>query len=69
MPGYDTIVAAAREAGAFGATLSGSGSTILALGPRERASDVADAMAAAWRARDVAAEGVVASIAGAAALG
>lgn len=53
IPCYDEIVAAARNAGAFGATLSGSGSSIVAVATEERAGQVAAAMAAAWSARDV----------------
>lgn len=45
---YDAVVAAARLAGAIGATLSGSGSAIVALADETRAQGVADAMAAAW---------------------
>ncbi|HET7565910.1 MAG TPA: homoserine kinase [Gemmatimonadaceae bacterium] len=54
--GYDAVTAAAIRAGAFGATLSGSGSTIVAVSPRDAAHRVAGAMAAAWRAIGVAAE-------------
>jgi homoserine kinase len=46
--GYDDVVAAARAAGAFGATLSGSGPTILALAPLERAAAAGAAMVRAW---------------------
>ena len=49
IPGYDAVVAAARNAGAFGATLSGAGSAILAIAPRERSAAVGSAMLAAWR--------------------
>ena len=55
VPWYDEVVAAARAAGAFGATLSGSGSSVVAIAPLERADQVAAAMAAAWSARGVAA--------------
>jgi homoserine kinase len=48
--GYDEVTAAARGAGAYGATLSGSGSTIVALGSAASAPAVAAAMAQAWRA-------------------
>ncbi len=54
--GYDAIVRAARQAGAFGATLSGSGPTILALAPAERASSVGAAMVRAWQNAGVHAE-------------
>lgn len=53
--GYEAVTGAARDAGAFGATLSGSGSGIVAIGLAERARAVERAMAAAWRALDVAA--------------
>jgi homoserine kinase len=46
--GYDDVVAAARAAGAFGATLSGSGPTILALAPAEYAAATGAAMVRAW---------------------
>jgi len=49
IPGYDAVVAAAQSAGAFGATLSGAGSAILAIAPRERSAAVGAAMIAAWR--------------------
>ena len=57
--GYDEVVQAARSAGAFGATLSGSGSTICALTPRSAVQDVAAAMVNAWRRLDVQAEAIV----------
>jgi len=56
IPGYDAVVAAAQKAGAFGATLSGAGSAILAIAPRERSAAVGAAMLAAWRAAGVVAE-------------
>jgi homoserine kinase len=56
IPGYDAVVAAAQDAGAFGATLSGAGSAIVAIAPRERAAPVGAAMIAAWRAAGVEAE-------------
>jgi homoserine kinase len=46
--GYDDVVAAARAAGAFGATLSGSGPTILALAPVEHSAATGAAMVRAW---------------------
>jgi homoserine kinase len=54
--GYDAVVAAARAAGAYGATLSGAGSAILAIAPRERAGAVGAALLAAWRGAGVEAE-------------
>jgi len=56
IPGYDAVVAAAQKAGAFGATLSGAGSAILAIAPRDRSASVGAAMLAAWRETGFAAE-------------
>ena len=50
--------------GAFGATLSGSGSTVVAVAPERQAQAVAEAMCAVWRARGVQAEGMVEPVAG-----
>jgi homoserine kinase len=54
--GYDAVTGAAVQAGAYGATLSGSGSTIVAVAPRDSARAVERAMAAAWRDAGIAAE-------------
>ena len=59
VPGYDAVTAAAVAAGALGATLSGSGSTIVAVAHRETAPAVAAAMEAAWRRDGVSAESFV----------
>ena len=56
IPGYDAVVAAGQAAGAFGATLSGAGSAIVAIAPRERSAAVGTAMLAAWRDVGIAAE-------------
>lgn len=56
IPGYDAVVAAAKQAGAFGATLSGAGSAVLAIAPRERSALVGAAMLAAWRGIGIEAE-------------
>jgi homoserine kinase len=56
IPGYDAVVAAAQNAGAFGATLSGAGSAILAIAPRERSATVGAVMITAWRDMGVEAE-------------
>lgn len=56
IPGFNAVVQAAQAAGAFGATLSGAGSAILAIAPRDRAPQVGAAMLAAWRASGVEAE-------------
>jgi len=54
--GYDDVTSAAIAAGAFGATLSGSGSTLVAVGPAPRAAGVESAMAQAWRTSGVGVE-------------
>jgi homoserine kinase len=59
--GFDVVCGAARGAGAFGATLSGSGSTVIAVVPERQARAVTDAMCAAWRETGVQAEGFVSS--------
>jgi homoserine kinase len=53
--GYDAVAAAAVEAGAIGATLSGAGSSILAMSRAEKAEAVGAAMAHAWQLTGVAA--------------
>jgi homoserine kinase len=58
IPGADAAIAAARAAGAWGATVSGAGSGLLAVTEKQHASRVADAMAAAFR-RIAGPEGVV----------
>ncbi len=60
--GYDQIVAAARAAGAFGVTLSGSGSTLMAISAREAAERVRDAMQNAWTACGVSNDAFVAGV-------
>ncbi len=59
VPGFASVVEAARHSGAFGATLSGSGSAIVAVAPGARASDVGAAMCRAWRAVNVQASAFV----------
>ena len=56
IPGLAEVDDAARAAGAFGLTLSGSGSTLVALAPQSAADDVAVAMQRAWAAENVSAE-------------
>jgi homoserine kinase len=56
IPGYDAVVAAALKAGAYGATLSGAGSAILAIAGQERAAAVGTALLDAWRGAVVNAE-------------
>jgi homoserine kinase len=53
VPGFYDALTAARDAGAWGACLSGSGSTLLAFAPEEHAARVADALAAAFTARNL----------------
>jgi homoserine kinase len=54
--GYDAVLAAALEAGAIGATLSGAGSSMLAVARQEKADSVGAAMARAWQLTGVKAE-------------
>ena len=49
IPGGREALAAALEAGAFAATISGSGSALVALAPHAQAPAAAEAMAAALR--------------------
>lgn len=56
IPGYDAVTRAAIEAGAFGATLSGAGSGLVAIAPAPATEGVGDAMRRAWDAHGVAAE-------------
>ena len=56
VPGYDDVVRAARAAGAYGATLSGAGSGVLAIAPRAAADQVGRALLDAWRAVGITAE-------------
>jgi homoserine kinase len=56
VPGFEAVAAAAVRAGAFGATLSGSGSSMVAIAPRELAAAVGEAMRAAWNGLGVGAE-------------
>lgn len=47
IPGGESAIASAIEAGAWGATISGSGSGLIAIGPHTRRADIASAMSAA----------------------
>jgi homoserine kinase len=67
IPGYEAVVDAARAAGAFGGTLSGSGSAMVAIGRPVDAAAIASAMQTAFAAHGLAAltivtEGVVAGL-------
>lgn len=59
--GYDAVVAAARRAGAFGATLSGSGPAIVAMASGPRAAEVGAAMVRAWQEAGINADSFVVS--------
>ena len=59
VPGYDAVVHAAREAGAFGATLSGSGSALVAVTTRAETEAVAAAMQRAFGEHGLACETLV----------
>jgi homoserine kinase len=54
--GYDAVTASARAAGAYGATLSGSGPTVVAPTTPARAVAVGEAMVRAWEELKVTAE-------------
>lgn len=56
VPGYDPVTAAAVAAGAAGATLSGSGSSIVAITAAEQAGAVGEAMVAVWREHGITAQ-------------
>jgi homoserine kinase len=57
--GYDEVTTAAIGAGAIGATLSGSGSTIVAVTRKATADLVCESALRAWKSLDVRAEGFV----------
>ena len=59
VPAYSEVVAAACAAGAFGATLSGSGSALLAIATHDAVKRVAEAMRHAFVEHGVAAESFV----------
>jgi len=59
VPGLDGIDKAACTAGAYGATLSGSGPTLVAIAPQESAERVETAMKKQWRSDGIAAESFV----------
>lgn len=59
VPGLANLHDAACAAGAYGATLSGSGSTLVAIAPQEAAERVADAMRAQWKTEGVVADAFV----------
>jgi homoserine kinase len=53
------VCSAAVGAGAFGATLSGSGSTLVAVAPERQAPAVAEAMRSTWEQHGVQADSFV----------
>ncbi len=57
--GYEAVCGTAVAAGAFGATLSGSGSTLVAVTPERQAPAVAEAMRNAWEQHGVQADSFV----------
>ena len=59
VPGLAGLHDAACAAGAYGATLSGSGPTLVAIAPQDIAERVADAMKKRWSAEGVVAESFV----------
>ena len=56
IPGLEDVIDAALAGGAHGACLSGSGPTVLAFAPEERARTIAATMQSAFEARDVKAD-------------
>ncbi|CAN5798765.1 homoserine kinase [soil metagenome] len=56
IPGLEEVIETALANGAHGACLSGSGPTVLAFAPEQRAREIASAMQAAFEAQDVKAE-------------
>ena len=59
IPGFESVVAAAVRAGAVGATISGAGSTVMAIASPATAPQVGGAMQAAWKADGQTAEIIV----------
>jgi homoserine kinase len=53
IPGYDAVVQAALDTGAYGVTISGAGPTLLALGSPHDAAAIAQAMAATWQQQGI----------------
>ncbi|MDR5709341.1 MAG: homoserine kinase [Armatimonadota bacterium] len=62
VPGFEDVCAAARKAGALGVALSGAGPSLLAFAPLPQASQVAEAMQAAFTGHGVRARTVVAQV-------
>ena len=53
IPGLEDVIEAAHENGAYGASLSGSGPTVIAFAPEECSKEIVVAMRAAFEAQDV----------------
>lgn len=53
IPGYDAVVQAALDTGAYGVTISGAGPTLLALGRADRAAAIAQSMATTWQRQGI----------------
>jgi homoserine kinase len=60
IPAFDSVRHAAKGSGAVDVTLSGSGSTLVAIADRSRAAAVAEAMAGAWKEAGIDSETFVA---------
>ncbi len=56
IPGYDTVVTAALQAGAYGVVISGAGPTLLALTNPQSAQSLETAIAIAWKSEGILAE-------------
>ena len=53
IPGLEDVIEAAHATGAYGASLSGSGPTVIAFAPEEYAEGISDAMQSAFEAKYV----------------
>ena len=62
VPGLCKVKRAAVEAGAWGASLSGAGPSVLALTNADRSDDVARAMTEAWRQLDISSQALLLDI-------
>jgi homoserine kinase len=60
--GYDAVRRAALEGGAYGVAISGSGPTMIALCPEEKASDIATAMRKSFNGAGVNAEAFITGV-------
>jgi homoserine kinase len=62
LPALDPVIAAAREAGAYGAALSGGGPSVIALGPADNAAEFSAAMEKRARELDWSGKGIVTAV-------